>query len=235
MVLIEELDEGDGVPTSAPVRGADEQQEDSAGCNEGEHNGEEGSGEVAAFHDPEELTDEEKRFVEDAERRKQEGNAFYGQGKYEEAKACYSQALELAPDVCSCRAVYYANRAACELKLEQHKDAAKDCTEALKLDKKYLKALLRRSEAYERIDELDRAYEDAKKVLEDHPGNPVAQRTVRRLEPEVLKRREEMKEEMIGKLKDMGNAVLGKFGLSLDNFKTEKDPTTGSYSIKFQQ
>lgn len=29
--------------------------------------------------------------------------------------------------------------------------------------------------------------------------------------------------------------VLGKFGLSVDNFKAEKDPATGSYSIRFQQ
>jgi len=29
--------------------------------------------------------------------------------------------------------------------------------------------------------------------------------------------------------------VLGKFGMSLDNFKAQKDPTTGSYSINFQQ
>ena len=38
-----------------------------------------------------------------------------------------------------------------------------------------------------------------------------------------------------GKLKELGNMVLGKFGLSVDNFKAEKDPATGSYSIKFQQ
>lgn len=38
-----------------------------------------------------------------------------------------------------------------------------------------------------------------------------------------------------GKLKGLGNSLLGKFGLSLDNFKTEKDPSTGSYSIKFEQ
>lgn len=38
-----------------------------------------------------------------------------------------------------------------------------------------------------------------------------------------------------GKLKDLGNMVLGKFGLSLNNFKAEQDPQTGSYSIQFVQ
>lgn len=38
-----------------------------------------------------------------------------------------------------------------------------------------------------------------------------------------------------GKLKDLGNTVLGKFGMSLDNFKADKDPNTGSYSINFKQ
>lgn len=30
-----------------------------------------------------------------------------------------------------------------------------------------------------------------------------------------------------------GNSVLGNFGMSLDNFKAEKDPNTGSYNISF--
>ena len=37
------------------------------------------------------------------------------------------------------------------------------------------------------------------------------------------------------KLKDMGNSLLGRFGMSIDNFKAVKDPNTGSYSIAFQQ
>lgn len=40
---------------------------------------------------------------------------------------------------------------------------------------------------------------------------------------------------LAGKLKDLGNTVLGKFGMSLDNFKAVQDPSTGSYSINFQQ
>ena len=44
-----------------------------------------------------------------------------------------------------------------------------------------------------------------------------------------------MKREMVGKMKELGNSLLGNFGLSLDNFKAEKDEKTGSYSIRFVQ
>ena len=99
-------------------------------------------------------------------------------------------------------------------------------------------------------------------VVELDPSNAAMAAKVRRLEPIVAARREKMKEEMMGaccinvvvrmqcacyahtdlhecslagKLKDLGNTVLGKFGMSLDNFKAEKDPNTGSYSIQFKQ
>jgi hypothetical protein len=48
-------------------------------------------------------------------------------------------------------------------------------------------------------------------------------------------KREALKEEMLSTLKGFGNSLLGKFGLSLDNFKAEQDPATGSYSIQFVQ
>lgn len=41
-----------------------------------------------------------------------------------------------------------------------------------------------------------------------------------------------MKDEALGKLKDLGNSILGNFGLSLDNFKMQQDPSTGSWNIR---
>jgi hypothetical protein len=72
-------------------------------------------------------------------------------------------------------------------------------------------------------------------VLELDPSSRWASAAAERLGPAVAQRQEALKAEMLGKLKDLGNSLLGRIGLSLDNFKAEQDPATGSYSIKFQQ
>ncbi len=77
----------------------------------------------------------------------------------------YAEALEVAPEsAASERAVYHGNRAACQLKLRQFADAAQDCSAALELNPSYTKVLLRRSSAYEELDDLERALADAQKV-----------------------------------------------------------------------
>ena len=76
----------------------------------------------------------------------------------------YSEALAAAPDTSVERAVFLANMAACYLKLEQYQEAANNCTAALELDKNYMKALMRRSLAYEQLDDLEHALADAEAV-----------------------------------------------------------------------
>lgn len=56
-----------------------------------------------------------------------------------------------------------------------------------------------------------------------------------RVKAVVEERQEKMKAEMLDKLKGFGNTILGKFGLSTDNFQMVQDPTTGSYNINFTQ
>ena len=70
-----------------------------------------------------------------------------------------------APDGLPSCAVYYANLAACELKIEGHaSQAAAACSDAIELDPAYSKAYMRRSAAFEAMDDLDNALTDAKKV-----------------------------------------------------------------------
>ena len=58
----------------------------------------------------------------------------------------YSQAIRLNPDP-----IYYSNRAACHSILKNYDLVIADCSEALKLDSLYVKALTRRAHAYENI------------------------------------------------------------------------------------
>ncbi|XP_027334894.1 tetratricopeptide repeat protein 1 [Abrus precatorius] len=179
----------------------------------------------------------QKALVE-ANEAKVEGNKFFVDGKYEEALSQYELALQAAPDMPSAvelRSICHANRAVCFLKLGKYENTIKECTKALELNPVYVKALVRRGEAHEKLEHFEEAIADMKKILEIDPSNDQARKTIRRLEPVAAEKREKMKEEMIGKLKDMGNSVLGRFGMSIDNFKAVKDPNTGSYSISFQR
>lgn len=61
------------------------------------------------------------------------------------------------------------------------------------------------------------------------------------LPPKIQEQEEKLKKEALGKrlemrltldkLKQLGNSILGVFGMSLDNFQVSQDPKTGSYSF----
>ncbi|XP_071737143.1 uncharacterized protein [Rutidosis leptorrhynchoides] len=195
------------------------------------------SSEVALIND--EIDDEHKeKVLAQMNDLKVEGNKLFGDGQYEEALLKYEYAIQLAPDSSfssEIRAICHNNRATCFFKLGKYEDTVKECTKALELNPTYIKALIRRGEAHEKLDNYDEAIADMKKILELDPSNYQSKRTIVRLEPLAVEKREKMKEEMLGKLKDMGNTILGKFGMSVDNFKAVKDPNTGSYSISFQR
>ncbi|KAJ6435572.1 hypothetical protein OIU84_000719 [Salix udensis] len=180
-----------------------------------------------------------QRGIEEANEAKLEGNRLFGNGQYEEALLQYDVALQVSPpDVPSSvelRSICHSNRGVCFLKLGKFEDTIKECSKALALNPSYMKALVRRGEAHEKLENFEEAIADLKKILESDPSNDQAKRTIRRLEPLAAAKREKMKEEMIGKLKDMGNSLLGRFGMSIDNFKAVQDPNTGSYSVSFQR
>jgi tetratricopeptide (TPR) repeat protein len=131
-------------------------------------------------------------------------------------------------------AIYHSNRAACLSHLKRYEDAISDCHVAILLNPRYTKAYLRRSTAYEATERMDDALADAKEALALDPTNIKTKKNVARLQKLEDERMEKLKAETFDKLKDLGNSILGNFGLSVDNFKAVQDPGTGSYSISFE-
>ncbi|XP_061393778.1 tetratricopeptide repeat protein 1 [Musca vetustissima] len=173
---------------------------------------------------------------EKAQKMKLEANELFKNNESERAIDIYTEALGICPTTYTKdRAVLYGNRAAAKIKIENKKSAIEDCTKAIELWPEYVRALMRRAKLYEHDDKLDEALADYKRAFELDPGQGEAREAMLRLPPQIEERNERLKEEMMSKLKDLGNMILKPFGLSTSNFQMQKDPTTGSYSINFNQ
>ncbi|XP_028413244.1 tetratricopeptide repeat protein 1-like [Dendronephthya gigantea] len=185
----------------------------------------------------EHLTPEEaKERMNEALELKKEGNDHFRKQEYFEGKELYTKAIKRCPkEFTENRSIFYANRAACFQKLEDYENAISDCSSALELSPSYVKARLRRAQCYEQVEKLEEALEDYKIVFESDKSCQPAREAIMRLPEEIKIKHEKLKEEMIGKLKDLGNMVLRPFGLSTDNFKLQQDPNSGGYSINFQK
>ncbi|XP_077448694.1 tetratricopeptide repeat protein 1 [Stigmatopora argus] len=188
----------------------------------------------------EEEEDEELTEEEEQSRRmhslalKEEGNSYFKQGDWSAAEQSYTRALRLCPcRFAPERAVLFSNRAAARLHLERKEDGIADCSRALELNPDYVKALLRRAELYEQTEQLEKALEDYREALRREPELAAARRACARLPQEIHDKNEKLKEEMLGKLKELGNMVLRPFGLSTNNFRVDRNSDTGSYSVNF--
>ncbi|XP_061044375.1 tetratricopeptide repeat protein 1 [Eubalaena glacialis] len=179
---------------------------------------------------------EKKRRREESSRLKEEGNEQFKKGDYIEAESTYSRALQMCPSSFQKdRSILFSNRAAARMKQDKKEMAISDCSKAIQLNPSYIRAILRRAELYEKTDKLDEALEDYKSILEKDPSVHQAREACMRLPKQIEERNERLKEDMLGKLKDLGNLVLRPFGLSTENFQIKQDSSTGSYSINFVQ
>jgi tetratricopeptide (TPR) repeat protein len=186
----------------------------------------------------EELTEEEIEIrKQQTEEVKLQGNEAFKNEDYEAAAAAYTKAIQMCPRACERElgAVCYGNRAACYVKLNRNEEAADDCTRALDLHASYLKVRIRRAQVYESLEKFEEALKDYEEILKQDPSCSLARAACMRLPQQIEEQREKLKEEMMGKLKELGNMVLKPFGLSTDNFQLQKDPNSGSYSINFKK
>ncbi|KAG8754307.1 hypothetical protein FRC12_011238 [Ceratobasidium sp. 428] len=118
-----------------------------------------------------------------------------------------------------------------------HEGAVKACTEALIDDPKYIKALQRRASSNEIIGSwsaLSSAESDYTALLDLllPSSQPAIRLSLARLKPRVEEAKERETAEMMGKLKDLGNSILGRFGMSTDNFQFTPNGQ-GGYGLNF--
>jgi hypothetical protein len=101
----------------------------------------------------------------------------------------------------------------------------------------YLKALQRRADSNEKLNtwsSLTAAQTDYLTIASLSPNSrPPPQ--LKSLPAQIEEAKKKETEMMLGKLKDIGNGLLGKFfGMSLDDFKFEKSEG-GGYSLKVEK
>ncbi|KAB7498288.1 Mitochondrial import receptor subunit TOM70 [Armadillidium nasatum] len=100
-----------------------------------------------------------------AQASKNKGNKYFKVGKYEEAIKCYDEAIEICPpDNKTDLSTFYQNRAAAYEQLKNWENVMRDCTAALELNSRYIKALQRRAKACEILKDLEQSLEDLTSV-----------------------------------------------------------------------
>ncbi|XP_043722979.1 RNA polymerase II-associated protein 3-like [Telopea speciosissima] len=102
----------------------------------------------------------------DAASEKELGNEYFKQKKFKEAIDCYSRSIALSPT-----AVAFANRAMACLKMKRFVEAESDCSEALNLDDRYVKAYSRRATARKELGKYKASMEDSEFALRLEPHN----------------------------------------------------------------
>ncbi|XP_049616496.1 RNA polymerase II-associated protein 3 [Syngnathus scovelli] len=122
-------------------------------------------------------SDSEEADQERALAEKEKGNAFFKEGKYDDAVECYSKGMAADPY----NPVLPTNRATAFFRLKKYSVAESDCNLAIALDSNYYKAYARRGAARVALKNFDAALEDYQTVLMLDPENLEAQNEVKKI------------------------------------------------------
>lgn len=92
--------------------------------------------------------------------KKEEGNEAFKAGRYQEAYNLYTDALKIDPLNIKTNAKLYFNKAIVSSHLIKNEEAVQYCTEALRLDEGYIKALLLRAKCHMALQQYEEAVAD---------------------------------------------------------------------------
>ncbi|TRY96459.1 hypothetical protein DNTS_027532 [Danionella cerebrum] len=100
-----------------------------------------------------------------AQSAKNKGNKFFKASKYEQAIKCYTEAISLCPkEQKGDLSTFFQNRAAAYEQQMKWKEVIEDCSQAVELNPRYVKALFRRAKALEKLDNKKECLEDVTAV-----------------------------------------------------------------------
>jgi len=142
-------------------------------------------------------------------------------------------AVEVEARATSLRAACHGNAAACHLRMARPEEALAHCDDAVYFDPQYSKVFLRRARARQLLGQAELAVKDVERCIAIDPTDEGARTMLAEVEKEAQRQRAASQEEVMGKLKELGNGILGRFGMSLDHFKTSKNPD-GSLGVSYE-
>ncbi|XWS51683.1 hypothetical protein CRYUN_Cryun11dG0004300 [Craigia yunnanensis] len=123
---------------------------------------------------------------------KEEGNTKFQNKDYLAALQHYDNALRLIPITHPDRAVFHSNRAACLMQMKpiDYDTVIAECTMALQVQPRFVRALLRRARALEAIGKYEMAMQDVQLLLGADPNHKDALEIARRLRTALGHRQE---------------------------------------------
>ncbi|PSS10397.1 HSP-interacting protein [Actinidia chinensis var. chinensis] len=131
-------------------------------------------------------------FLKRAHELKEEGNRRFQAKDYVGALEQYDNALKLTPKTHPDRAVFHSNRAACLMQMKpiDYETVISECSLALQVQPRFVRALLRRARAFEATGKYEMAMQDAQALLSADPNHGDALEIARRLRTALGPRQE---------------------------------------------
>ncbi|MCJ1369373.1 hypothetical protein MMC20_000584 [Loxospora ochrophaea] len=176
------------------------------------------------------------RMVQKLDRMKEEGNAAFKAGRYQQAVDVYGQALEVDPFNKGTNSKLLQNRAMASIKLKDYKSAISDSTRALQLDPTYLKARKTKARAFGESGDWQAAVNEYKSIAESNPSEPGIAKEIRTAELELKKSKRKDYYKILGVDKDAGDNDIKKAYRKLAIvWHPDKNPDNEEAAEKFKE
>ncbi|SLM37333.1 Tetratricopeptide-like helical domain [Lasallia pustulata] len=150
------------------------------------------------------------RMVQKLDRMKEDGNAAFKAGKYQQAVDLYKQALAIDPTNKGTNSKILQNKAQSLIRLKDYKSAIDDCDRALTLDPTYLKARKTKASALGKSGDWEAAVRDLKAIQETDPQDPTIAKDIRNAELELKKSKRKDYYKILGVENDAGENEIKK-------------------------